>query len=65
VKKTINNDIKKEVLAQCVKHITMKIVDARDNGRTPHGVAKKLLLEGQVCFPEMNMNMINYERKQS
>jgi hypothetical protein len=49
VKKTRNDDIKKEFLAQCVKHIAMKIVDARDNGRTPHGVAKKLLLEGQYA----------------
>jgi thermostable 8-oxoguanine DNA glycosylase len=31
VKKTRNNDIKKEFLAQCVKDIAMKIVDARDN----------------------------------
>jgi hypothetical protein len=38
-------------------------VDARDDGRTTYGVAKKLLLEGQVCFPEMNMNMINYTVK--
>ena len=48
-------------MAPCVKHIAMKIVEAREAGRTPHGVAKKLLLEGQVCFPEMNM--INYAVK--
>jgi hypothetical protein len=40
---------KKEFMAQCVKHIAMKIVVARDDGRTPHGFANKLLLEGQVA----------------
>jgi hypothetical protein len=43
--------------------VSAKILDARDDGRTPHGIAKKLLLEGQECFPEMNMNMINYTVK--
>jgi hypothetical protein len=63
VKKTNKNDLKKEFMAQCMKHTAMKIVEARGAGRTPHGVAKKLLLEGQVCFPEMNMNVINYTVK--
>jgi hypothetical protein len=63
VKKTNNNDLKKEFMAQCVKHIAMKIIEAREAGRILHGVAKKLLLEGQVCFPEMNINMISYAVK--
>jgi hypothetical protein len=63
VKKTDNNDLKKEFMAQSVKHMAMKIVEAREDGQTPHGVARKLLLEGQVCFPEMSMNMMNYAVK--
>jgi hypothetical protein len=31
-------------MAQFVKRIAIKIVEARDDGQTPHGVAKKLLL---------------------
>jgi hypothetical protein len=49
VKKTRNNDLKKEFMAQCVKYNEMKIVEAREDGQTPHGATKKLLLEGQVC----------------
>jgi len=62
-KKAKTNNMKKEFMAQCMRHIAAKILDARDDGRTPHGIAKKLLLEGQECFPEMNMNMINYAVK--
>jgi hypothetical protein len=63
-KKAKTNNMKKEFMAQCVRHIAAKILDAEMMvGRTPHGIAKKLLLEGQECFPEMNMNMINYAVK--
>jgi hypothetical protein len=49
---------------QCVSHITRKIVDAKPgDGRTPRGVAKKLLQEGRSVFPTMTMNMINYAIK--
>jgi len=63
VKRVRGNDMKKEFMVQCVRHMALKIVEARDDGQTPHGIAKKLLLEGQECFPEMNMNMINYAIK--
>jgi hypothetical protein len=49
---------------QCVNHIARKIVDSKSECvRTPHGVAEKLLQEGQTVFPNMTMNMINYAVK--
>jgi hypothetical protein len=58
---TVNH---KEFLMQCVNHITSKIVDAKPHdGRTPRGVAEKLLQEGRSVFPTMTMNMINYAIK--
>jgi hypothetical protein len=53
-----------EFLSQCVNHIARKIVDSKTaDGRTPHGVAEKLLQEGKNIFPSMTMNMINYAVK--
>jgi len=58
---TVNH---KEFLMQCVNHIARKIVDAKSgDGRTPRGVAEKLLQEGRSVFPTMTMNMINYAIK--
>ena len=54
-------DMSKEFMMQCVQHIAKKIIAARSpDGRTPHDMARKLLKEGQKCFPNMNMNQINY-----
>ena len=54
----------KEFLVLCVNHIARKIVVSKTVcGRTPHGVAKTLLQEGQTVFPNMTMNMINYAVK--
>ncbi len=53
-----------EFLSQCVNHIARMIVDSKTaDGRTPHGVAEKLLQEGKNIFPSMTMNMINYAVK--
>jgi hypothetical protein len=47
-----------------VNHIARKIVEAKlADGRTPRGVAEKLLQEGRSVFPTMTMNMINYAVK--
>jgi hypothetical protein len=55
---------RKEFLSQCVNHIARKIVEAKlPDGRTPRGVAEKLLQEGRSVFPTMTMNMINYAVK--
>ena len=56
----------KEFMAQCVQHIAKKIIASKDalGGRTPRGVAEKLLQEGKKVFPNMSMNMINYAIKQ-
>jgi hypothetical protein len=55
----------KEFMAQCVQHIAKKIIASKDalGGRTPRGVAEKLLQEGKKVFPNMSMNMINYAIK--
>jgi hypothetical protein len=54
----------KEFMKQCVQHIAKKIIAARSSdGQTPHGLARKLLKQGQKCFPNMNMNQINYAVK--
>jgi hypothetical protein len=50
-----SRDMSKEVMIQCVQHIAKKIIAARSpDGQTPHGMARKLLKEGQKCFPNMN-----------
>jgi hypothetical protein len=54
----------KEFMKQCVQHIAKKIIAARSSdGQTPHGLARKLLKQGQKCFPNMNMNQIDYAVK--
>jgi hypothetical protein len=55
----------KEFMAQCIQHIAKKIVASKDalGGRTPRGVAEKLLQEGKKVLPSMSMNMINYAIK--
>ncbi len=59
-----SHDMSKEFMMQCVQHIVKKIIAARSpDGQTPHCVARKLLEEGQKCFPNMKMNQINYAVK--
>jgi hypothetical protein len=55
----------KEFMAQCVKHIAQKIMDAKEDVDkcTLRGLAEKLLQEGKKHFPSMSMNVINYARK--
>jgi hypothetical protein len=57
--------LNKEFMDKCVQHIAEKIVASREtpDGRTPRGLAERLLKEGKECFPLMNMNMINYAIK--
>jgi len=56
------NSMNKEFMKKCIEHIAEKIVASKANpdGRTPRGLAEKMLQEGRRCFPTMNMNMINY-----
>ena len=59
-KSTFSSKLK---MRHCLRDIAAKVIasKAKNGGRAPRGLSKKLLEEGRELFPSLKMSMIKYE----